>query len=259
MIKKSLLLVFGISYLFAALYYAFGFRVTYSLSFYLFAIAYMWVPGIVSLILAKKEGMKLPLFRFNRIFPIAGFFAAGASLAALYISSFFAEGWNPVFLEQKTGVPVYILVAYLLGSTVNAVVATGEELFWRGYLHEKCRHFGPLKASLVIGVLWGVWHAPIIAMGYNYPGHPIGGIFMMTLLTVVLSPMLYYFRDKGKSIAPASAFHGVFNAFAGFSFLFFANPNYFLLGSTGLIGLVIFALLSGLALSAMYRKKAHDS
>ncbi len=255
MIKKAILLVFLISFALAGLFYALGFRV-YQPVFYFFGIIYMWVPGVIALIFAKKEGIKLPLFKFNWTFLIAGVCAGVVSLLSLYFSSFFGGGWNPVFEQYKAGLPLYLGIAFCLGITVNALVAAGEELFWRGYLQEKLEFLGPWKTSLVVGIIWGFWHAPMIAMGYNYPGHPIGGIFMMVLVTLALSPALFYFRKKGQSIAPAAAFHGVFNGFSGLAFLFFVEPNYFLLGNTGLIGILLFAAFS-LRLLTSKRKIHH--
>jgi hypothetical protein len=38
----------------------------------------------------------------------------------------------------------------------------GEELGWRGYaLNELQKKMSPLKAALIIGVLWGFWHTPL--------------------------------------------------------------------------------------------------
>jgi hypothetical protein len=38
---------------------------------------------------------------------------------------------------------------------------------------------GKWKAYLIVGVIWGLWHAPLIAIGFNYPGMPVLGILMM--------------------------------------------------------------------------------
>ena len=64
----------------------------------------------------------------------------------------------------------------------------GEELGWRGYLLPKIgEKLSPLSASVFTGVIWGLWHAPIIAMGYNYgTNNLIAGIFAMTVFCTVL-------------------------------------------------------------------------
>ena len=35
---------------------------------------------------------------------------------------------------------------------------------------------GFLKTSVLTGFIWGVWHAPIILQGHNYPQHPVAGV-----------------------------------------------------------------------------------
>ena len=50
----------------------------------------------------------------------------------------------------------------LAGITINAVVAFGEELMWRGFLLKELKGKGIWRASLIIGSIWGIWHAPLI-------------------------------------------------------------------------------------------------
>lgn len=58
------------------------------------------------------------------------------------------------------------------GATVNLPFMLGEELGWRGFQFEETKLLGFWRSSLLIGVLWGLWHAPVIMMGYNYSGEP---------------------------------------------------------------------------------------
>ena len=52
---------------------------------------------------------------------------------------------------------------------VNIIACLGEEVGWRGFLLPNLlEKFTPIKATLLTGFIWGVWHAPMIAMGYNY-------------------------------------------------------------------------------------------
>lgn len=63
------------------------------------------------------------------------------------------------------GVAVTFGLVLALGTTVNAVFAFGEEFGWRGYLLWELAPLAFWKASLAIGALWGVWHAPVIVAG----------------------------------------------------------------------------------------------
>ena len=52
-----------------------------------------------------------------------------------------------------------LLPALLIGLLISG---PGEELGWRGYALPRLQAaYGPLAASLLIGVVWGVWHLPI--------------------------------------------------------------------------------------------------
>jgi membrane protease YdiL (CAAX protease family) len=128
---------------------------------------------------------------------------------------------------------VQVLVA---GLSINAAVALGEELGWRGFLVYELRHAGFWTSSLLVGMAWGLWHLPLIINGYNYPGHPVAGPMMMTAMTIVLSPLIGYVRLRGQSIVPAAVFHGTFNA-AATLVLFVGGGTPLTVGFTGAAGL----------------------
>ena len=80
------------------------------------------------------------------------------------------------------------------------VQCLGEDAGWRGYLLPKLLEFmKPWKAVLLTGVIWGLWHAPVIACGFNYgTAHPIAGIFAMVVFSTCL---LYTSNYNGGSLS----------------------------------------------------------
>jgi hypothetical protein len=76
----------------------------------------------------------------------------------------------------------------------------------------------------------------VIVNGHNYPGHPLVGPIMMTLLTVLLSPLIGYVRLRAQSVFAAAVFHGTFNAAAGLA-IFLKGGTALLTGMTGVVGL----------------------
>ena len=96
---------------------------------------------------------------------------------------------------------------------VNAVVAAGEELGWRGYLFPALRaRFGVVAAVLGTGVIWGLWHAPLILLGYNYPDNPVLGLVFMVIMCTGVGAVLSWLVDRGGSAWPAAIGHGTLNA-----------------------------------------------
>ena len=54
------------------------------------------------------------------------------------------------------------LSAAVAGWSINGLFALGEEYGWRGLLWEAWRPYGIVRANLAIGLVWGLWHAPLI-------------------------------------------------------------------------------------------------
>lgn len=143
----------------------------------------------------------------------------------------------------RISLAVQMLVGVVLGGFINLPFAWGEELGWRGYLFPGlCELTCPRKAILLTGVIWGLWHAPMIAMGHNYgtnyPGAPWGGILAMIVFCSFCGSFFSYLTYRTGSSLPAGIAHGAMNAMA-------AAPVYFVLGGysrfvgplpTGIIG-----------------------
>src|SRR5256885_1961697 len=144
-------------------------------------------------------------------------------------------------------VAIYLLAlvqGVIAGFTFNLPFTFGEELGWRGLLLRETQKSGFVRSNLFIGVVWGLWHAPIILQGHNYPGHPLSGIFMMTIFTMSLSFPMAYCRFKSKSILAPSAFHGMFNPLGMLTAFFVvgANPLYGFVA--GIAGIAVILLLT---------------
>lgn len=130
------------------------------------------------------------------------------------------------------------------GISINAIFAFGEEIGWRGYLMKLLKGRKFLLAVLLIGVIWGFWHAPLILNGHNYPQHPVAGVFMMVLLCLLLTPMLMYFRIKGGSVIVPAIMHGTFNAVVSITNLVVTPYNDLLYGGPGLAGMIVLLLVN---------------
>jgi membrane protease YdiL (CAAX protease family) len=139
------------------------------------------------------------------------------------------------------GMWVLMLVVQPLvaGISINAIAAFGEELGWRGTLEASTRSLGFWTSAVVVGVLWGLWHAPIILMGHNYPQHPVIGVAMMVVFCVLLAPLHLQVRQRGASVWAAAILHGTVNATAGASLLLLQGGSDLTVGLTGLSGFIV--------------------
>ncbi len=283
--KKALyfiVLTFSFSYLLAGIYYILGGRIE-NVGFMFMAIVYMFIPMIMAIVLQKfvyKDSLKaLGInFKVNRWWLVAWILPLFLSLLTLLISLIMPgvqfspgmEGYiarlsgtlTPEQLEmlknQIATAPYLIFIFAIIqgliyGPTINAVAAFGEEYGWRGFLQKQYSYMGFWKISLIIGIIWGVWHAPIIIQGYNYPQNPVLGVFMMIGFTVLLTPLIVYIRIRSGSVITAAIMHGCINATAGLSLLFTTGGSDLTVGLMGLAGFIAMAIVN-LVLLAYDRK-----
>ena len=138
---------------------------------------------------------------------------------------------------------ITLLSGLFAGLTINAVFALGEEVAWRGFLMREFKGKSFWSSAIWIGVIWGLWHAPLILNGHNYPQHPVAGVFMMVAFCILLSVMLMYFREKSGSVIVAAIMHGTINAVAGVTMLVVTPANDLLYGATGLAGMIVLLIV----------------
>ena len=159
------------------------------------------------------------------------------------------ENQQDMVREQMGKMPAYLMVISILfsgliaGVTVNAIAAFGEEYGWRNYLVGALREVKFWKAALFIGVVWGIWHFPLILMGHNYPNEPQWGVLLMIVMCILLGIIELYFVLKAKSMIVAAIMHGTVNALAGTVIYFTLGGNDFLNGMPGLSGFIAMALV----------------
>ena len=140
------------------------------------------------------------------------------------------------------------LFAITLAPPINMLFAVGEEAGWRGYMMPQLKErFGLLNGRLLGGVIWGVWHWPIMLLtgyeyGTNYLGAPALGLVVWCVVCFALNTLLDWLYEKTGCIWVSAIAHGAFNAVAAlFTVLTYpADAYYNVLGPTpiGLIGML---------------------
>ncbi|HEV2239074.1 MAG TPA: CPBP family intramembrane glutamic endopeptidase [Ktedonobacterales bacterium] len=139
-----------------------------------------------------------------------------------------------------------VVAAFTIGLAINMIFTFGEEFGWRGYLLPRLAPLGGAWASVLTGIVWGLWHAPLIVLsGYNFPGHPWLGVGGMVLFTVALGVVFAWLRFRSGSVWPSTLAHAAVNAQNGFALLALAPAgNSLLRPPVGLIGVIPFAVLA---------------
>lgn len=177
---------------------------------------------------------------------------AGLELIGSQIALAETQSGQTVGLSPWTVILIQIGQAILIAPLINGFFTFGEEFGWRAYLQPKLMPLGFRRAMLWMGLIWGLWHAPVIAMGHNYgfdyPGAPWTGILGMTWFALTAGTVIGWLTLKGRSVWPAVIAHASLNGLAGSAVLFTrldASPNP-LIGPlpVGLLGGLPWALLA---------------
>lgn len=186
----------------------------------------------------------------------------GFIVTALEASGTSAEAYPmPLFMlvisQALTGV--------FFGPAMNFITCFGEEWGWRGYLLPKMSEkLPPIPMLLITGVIWGLWHAPLTAIGHNYgvgyPGFPFAGIAMMCFFCIVMGVFLSYVSLKTKSCLPAVFGHGAINSIAAIGMYFTKDGGNPFVGPapTGIVGAIPFIVVAVIMLIFYFRTDKRD-
>ncbi len=249
---RFILFTFSASWLLAGLYALAGFD-AHSPLFSLVAMVYMLVPAVVVVFLQMRHhggNVATSLwvsFSVNRWFFVALFLPA-LLVALSVVFNLLVPGvvFNVGEGSYVSGriVLLVVLAGFVAGCSINALFAFGEELGWRGYMVRRLVGLPLLPASLFIGLVWGVWHAPLILLGHNYPSHPVAGVFMMVAFCMLLSPLMVYITLKSRSVVASAVMHGTVNALAGFPLLCLVGGSDLSNGLQGYAGFAAVTVIS---------------
>lgn len=231
----------------------------------------MWAPALGAFIVRKwitREGFADAGLRFGSWRPyLAMLLGVPALFALVYLLTGLlglgSPDWQMSSLVQlmadagsdTAAIPanltlVIFLVTVFAAPWINSLFGFGEEFGWTGYLMPRLLPLGKWRAALIYGVIWGLWHAPLVLVGFNYPGYPIPGLLMMSLLATVLGffQMALWLRDA--SVLQTAFFHGVINSQGyGIWRMVYADAHPLLGGMAGLVGLLVFGLVGGYLLA----------
>ncbi|MCA9953280.1 MAG: CPBP family intramembrane metalloprotease [Anaerolineales bacterium] len=176
------------------------------------------IAGVVMIaVTAGRTGLRELWQRLTRWRIGWGWYALGLLPVGLYlVATAVANGFASAQINMSTlGTALFSLQA---GFFVSLFLrgALGEELGLRGFaLPYLQARMSPLRASLIIGVLWGAWHLPVLI------GRDWLSIVAFSLLSIGLAMLFtWLFNGSGGSLIPVLLFHASQNWEEGFETLF---------------------------------------
>jgi CAAX protease family protein len=171
------------------------------------------ISALAMRIFVSKEGLKgsLGLLRSPKYYLAALLIPPVFVTAVVLIVQVLSLG---EFRWSEAGWFVYLML--LLIALPVTLFTFGEEYGWRGYLLPRLLPLGEIKASVLLGVIWGVWHLPLLLAGLNYPGVNVWlAIIIFTFVTVALSfTYTWFYVASSGSVLVAAVFHASTNQFS---------------------------------------------
>lgn len=173
-----------------------------------------WTPNIaafivIRLVLQEKGGIRRLLRAWGKW--RVGFRWYVAAISPLFISFlavaiFLIFGGEAVSPEQPVIAP--LLISLVLSTITGAM---GEELGWRGFLLPKLQQrFNSFLSSLIVGVIWALWHLPLwLLPGFGWDAIPYWSFALGAISTSVL--MTWVLNNTGGSLLMVSIIHLMMN------------------------------------------------
>lgn len=133
-----------------------------------------------------------------------------------------------------------LFVSATLGTAVSCVATFGEELGWRGYMLTRMIAAGMPTPILVSGIIWALWHVPIILSGqYASGAHPRLSAVLFVIGVVAESYLVGYVRLRSGSVWPAVTMHGAWNALIQGTFDRATVGTPFAVGESGWLSVIV--------------------
>jgi membrane protease YdiL (CAAX protease family) len=173
---------------------------------------------ILTAIVSGKVGLRemfrrLLIWRTGVGWWVFGLFALGLMFVVSTVLYALFSG-SPLAL--KLAQPVYMFVPlFIMKFLLDA--GLGEELGWRGFLLPRlqARH-NALVSSIIIGVVWGLWHLPLFMLEGMSPTYEFGQAYgvvpaLLAYTVVVTIPwailFTWFYNNTGGSLLLAFVFH----------------------------------------------------
>jgi membrane protease YdiL (CAAX protease family) len=122
-------------------------------------------------------------------------------------------GWGK--LPQGVFIVLFFVATGVIGLFGSMATALGEEIGWRGFLVPQLSNVTNYTyTSLISGVIWALWHYPLLIWGNYNNGAPAWyGLTCFTVLVISISFVFTWFRLKSNSLWTGVMLHASHNLF----------------------------------------------
>lgn len=147
---------------------------------------------------------------------------------------------------------------------INAIFATpilfGEEFGWRSYLQLRLFPDRPVLSAVVTGMIWAVWHYPVMLRGYNFPDNRLLGLVVFPVSTIFLSIIFGWLRLQTGTIWSSSLAHSATNTMGAslIVLLFGGGASLLFVSYVGILGWMPLGALSAWIVFTGQLKPAND-
>jgi membrane protease YdiL (CAAX protease family) len=180
-------------------------------------LALMWSPAVASVIarLVLREGFSDVSFRFGGLRTLPWYaLGLGVPLAVGILA--YGGAWltGLVGFQGGAGALLVGLVSAATWITIYGFIFTaGEEIGWRGYMLTRLIDAGVPRPVLVSGLIWALWHLPLILAGI-YAAGPYPALSAVLFVVSVTSTSFVYARMRLEtgSIWPVIFAHSAWNS-----------------------------------------------
>ncbi|MEO6222855.1 MAG: CPBP family intramembrane glutamic endopeptidase [Vicinamibacterales bacterium] len=172
-------------------------------------------PGIVALALTGRSGGRTAVVALLRrlvdwevsarwyLFAVS--YMVVIKLTAAVVHRVAWGAW-PVFGQE----PFVLMIAATVGSIVMGGQA-GEELGWRGFaLPRLADRFGLGPASILLGVVWALWHLPLFFAPAGDTFHQSFPLYLLQVVALSVTMAWLYSHTRG-SLVPLMLLHAAVN------------------------------------------------
>jgi len=112
-------------------------------------------------------------------------------------------------MGETTPDPLFPVVAVPVLFVLFFIFALFEEVGWMGYAFDPMENrWLALKASLILGVIWALWHLPLYILAGQDPLWVAGQIISLLAIRILI---VWIYNNTGKSVFAAILFHAVYN------------------------------------------------